>query len=177
MVPFIILLIGLPCFEKIGNGSSKKHVSRDVLFLYQYTFQMVHFVLDDFGSEALEPFSLFVEVFVLIFHFHPVIAPAGTLSGKGEAPFFRIIICEGMHGDDRIVEEKETFFIPDGDDGFGNADHIGCQAHAGVAVGGQGVQKIPARRTVLPAGLLGFPLEEEDIFDNGTNHENAPWVL
>ena len=28
---------------------------------------MVYFVLDDFGSEALEPFSLFVEVFILIF--------------------------------------------------------------------------------------------------------------
>ena len=144
---------------------------------YQYSLQMVHFVLHDFCRKTGEPFFLLMEIFIFIADCDIVIAPAEAAAKEAEASFLCFVTGKGVQDDFRIIHEKEMVFFPHCNDGLRAADHVGRHAYAGITVGGQGVQKVPAVRSIFPAGLLRFPLEEEDIFDNRTNHENAPFVL
>lgn len=134
-------------------------------------------MLDDFRRPSVKPFFLFVEILILIADFDPVIAAAGAVAGKGKAALLCVVGGRRGFHQHRVIHKDTAAAVFDGNDGLRAADHIGGQAYAGITVGGQGVQKVLARLSIFPAGLLRFPLEEENIFDDRTNHEKSPFVL
>ena len=127
---------------------------------YQYSLQMVHFVLHDFCRKTGEPLFLLMEIFILIADFNPVITPAGAASGEGETALFRVVSGRGSFGYLRIVHEKKAAIVRYCNDGLRAADHVGRQAHTVFTVSGQGVIQVSAFGRVLPSGFLCLPLKE-----------------
>lgn len=127
---------------------------------YQYSLQMVHFMLHDFCCKTGELLFLFMEIFIFIADFDPVMAPAGAAAGKGETALFRFVGGRGSFCYLRIVHEKKVSIVRYGNDGLRAADHVGRQAHTVFTVSGQGVIQVSAFGRVLPSGFLCLPLKE-----------------
>ena len=111
------------------------HYALRITHSNQGSFQMVHFVLDDFGGEAFEFLFLGAEGFVSVFHFDGFVSRAGPFAWKGEASFFGGV---GTGGGENfwIVHDHRVFAVLENDDGFGEPNHIRRQSDTAVRMGG-----------------------------------------
>lgn len=66
---------------------------------YQYSLQMVHFVLHDFCRKTGEPLFLLMEIFIFIADCDIVIAPAEAAAKEAEASFLCFVTGKGVQDD------------------------------------------------------------------------------